>query len=764
MRGFLGKSRQTIVVVIVFALVTTMVSLPAVASPVLQEQYPTDSVKPVMWTRNFTETEMMVHVWLNNSLTVNVTAEARLSLPEWFEEGLKSENSIEFVEGGDFRSWGLILPGTVQYSPKPFFLSVASPFYEPPYFILEVRWQVSEDPRLGWFSHEYNLTRIEEGDRGGDFGVSSVQVLTPNVDKGDPIEFRVTIVNWGPSTGSIYLNLEIKENSNLYIGFDLGVWAFPGHGHNTGVGVRAPRPWEEVVYRSIDISVGPFLEDDERGLWALNGRIKDTPNYHSEAVSYEAAEVTCWTSLRGQGGSKSGHWDFTVQDTGDHDVFMATIKDNWWGYWMEEINESPDETLFVQNSFNHPMVVRQGGNDVDVGSFAEYFDFTFHTKHVGILNWDDAALHATTLKTEALHRTADVLGQGIGMAGSWVSAKVNDRDPSILPAGQAFTMRENHGFDVGLGILGVHYLLWGWIVTARIEGGLAWDVDGTVGMTLNTPQSSGTHYLDWQMECVVHEFCHLVGCIHVDPGYACIMGAGTGDDTGNGQFRMSPQTSSTIWQSKNLLQFSGAAVPYTYYGPKHGQWICHVSFTFTAPNSPAQYIDNYPGQGGPGMYWGYSTWYQRFWVTSIRGGLHVDANIDYSSYGKSYFFAGYWLRWTEEHWPSGFSPFVTPLGLFFDCEVKECASISSHYVTNFRVWIADSDEIDPYFHKQWTFYGDTDDFHWEWAWIDDQTGTEDMFYDANVFLLFGFRDAWSADWGQDVYVKPWLMQLYYELG
>ena len=764
MRDFLGKCRQTIVVVIVFVLATSMVSIPAMASPVLQEQYAMDSVKPVMWTRNFTKTGMMVHVWLNNSLTVNVTAEARLSLPEWFEEGLKSENSIEFVEEGDFRSWGLILPGTVQCSPKPFFLSVASPFYEPPYFILEVRWQVSEDPRRGWFSHEYNLTRIEEGDRGGDFAVSSVQVLTPNVDKGDPVEFRVTIVNWGLSTGSIYLNLLIKENSNLYIGFDLGVWAFPGHGHNTGVGIRAPRPWEEVVYRSIDISVGPFLEDDERGLWALNGGIKDTPNYHSEAVSYEAAEVTCWTSLRGQGGSKSGHWDFTVQDTGDHDVFIATIKDNWWGYWMEEIDESPDETLFVQNSFNHPMVVRQGGTDVDVGSFAEYFDFTFHTKHVGILYWDDASLHVTTLKTESLHRTVDVLGQSIGMAGSWVSAQVGERDPSIQPVTQAFTMRENHGFDVGLGILGVHYLYLGWIITARLEGGMAWDVDGTAGITLNTPQSSGPYYLDWQMECVVHEFCHLVGGVHINEGYTCIMDGGIGDDTGNGQFRMSPQTSSTIWQSKNLLQFSGAAFPYTHYGTKHGQWICHVSFTFTRPCGQAQYLDNYPGHGGPGMYWGYSTWYERFGITSIRGGVHVDADIDYYNYGKSFFFASYELHWRQEHWPSNFNPGMASIGLFTRYEVKECASTSSHSVTNFRVWIADEFRINPTFYMMRIRYGDTEGFHLQWAWWDEITTPGELFDDGRVYLLFGFRDAWSHDWSQDVYVKPWLMQLYYELG
>jgi hypothetical protein len=580
---------------------------------------------------------MLVYVRMNNTYKSEVALEAELSFPTDFTGGLDSENSVAFTADGSIRKVILKSSQALTTFEEPFRLDIRIPLYEPPYYVLRLRWFVLDSPSISG-SREAKLVYPMGSfqiDSTGQFGVYSVQVMTTNPDKGDSVQYRITVMNWGTtSTGPLSINLKIKENSYLYVGFDRGVWAFLGHGFATGLSIRAPRPQEDYVLRTFNIYVGPILRDSTRGLWALNSKISVAPSYTPQGVSYEATTVTCWSSTLGDGGSLSGHWGFTVTDVSDHDVFVATIRDNWWGTYMQALGGSEDESLFVQAAFDHPMVLRQGGLDVDVGSFDARYGFTFHCMHVGILSWDDAAPVQADLLTEAMHRTMDVLGSSIGLHSAWVSAQVNDRDSSILPSDQCFTMRENHGFDIGFGLVGIPYRVLIWYFF-RDNGGVAFAVDGTVGVSVITPKSDT---LERQKEVVVHEVGHLFGCLeqdYVQLGYTCIMSGGTGDDTGAGQFRMDPVSDAKVLLSENLLQFSGAAYPLTYGGDKCGQWVCHVTFAFVEPYCAVQYLDSYPGLGGPGFCWYYSTWYQRFLVTDDRDCVHVEGEIGSSGYGPS---------------------------------------------------------------------------------------------------------------------------------
>ena len=38
-----------------------------------------------------------------------------------------------------------------------------------------------------------------------------------------------------------------------------------------------------------------------------------------------------------------------------------------------------------------------------------------------------------------------------------------------------------------------------------------------------------------------------------------------------------------------------------------------------------------------------------------------------------------------------------------------------------------------------------------------------LFSDAEVFLLLGFMDQWSTDYGLDIFLEIWQMHLYYQL-
>jgi hypothetical protein len=241
------------------------------------------------------------------------------------------------------------------------------------------------------------------------------------------------------------------------------------------------------------------------------------------------------------------------------------------------------------------------------------------------------------------------------------------------------------------------------------------------------------------------------------------MSGGQGDDTGNGEFRMSEITESKILEEQNINQFSGAAVPELVSGEEWGQWVCHVQFSYLENWYPFQYLDIYPGRDYAGLYKGYSGWYSRFSVTQDRDCWHVDADIDYDTYGRSNFFYGYWLEWDSAYWPTGYSPNLNPVGIACKFRVCECASTTGSSVTNIKVWVLGTDQIVPPIRWQTTFLG-VDGCHNTWIETWNRTDSADLFQDVEVYLLFGFRDAWVADWSQDIYIEPLMMEFFYYWG
>jgi len=39
--------------------------------------------------------------------------------------------------------------------------------------------------------------------------------------------------------------------------------------------------------------------------------------------------------------------------------------------------------------------------------------------------------------------------------------------------------------------------------------------------------------------------------------------------------------------------------------------------------------------------------------------------------------------------------------------------------------------------------------------------SEAGFHDTDVYVLFGFRDAWAADWHQQIRLEPCMIEFYY---
>ncbi|MGY5854446.1 MAG: hypothetical protein RTU92_12835, partial [Candidatus Thorarchaeota archaeon] len=464
-------------------------------------------------------------------------------------------------------------------------------------------------------------------------------------------------------------------------------------------------------------------------------------------LGYEATKITCWGTTAGDGYSKSGHWGFNVNDTSDHDVFVATINDNYW----ESMPEYTDETEFFENSFDHPLVLWDGESDTSVGSFAAHFNFDFHVMHVGTYTWDSDAINVEkgVLRPEAKRRTADYLGECLGMGTAMVSAHLDEVEPESNPTGQTFTMRENHGFDIGFGFLGVPYNNSG---TSEVRGtGAAWSVEGATVVGMLNPYIGDP---DRSEEVVVHEVCHLFGSTHlpnssIPDGYTFIFGGGNGDDTGEGEFRMHFWTEGNLSLHQNLLQFAGAARPLTFNATKYGQWTCHVTFIFSAPDSPVQLIENY---GQPDEYhWEDTGWYDYFDFTENRWTMNMTANSN--SENHSWFFIGYELDWLSDYWPSGFNLSSTDIGLYFGANISLSANANKY--TKVRLMPSKETTASPI--TTWMYYCGSSDsqFYYE--------ETYSKFHDASVYLLFGFDDPSDIDDNHKISLIIHWMNLYYEL-
>jgi len=722
-------------------------------------------IKVIGSQRNFTENIMNVYIWIENCLDQPIMVKGNLSVPDTFELGLERENGIDFDKEGNIQFWSVLKPKDVKSSEEPFKLVTDEIFFiEPTQFRITLEWAYVNGREIDWHKvteiiYPARDTNSDSGDGGllrATFGVDSVSVSgeSTNSDKGTPIHFVVTFINWGTtSTGTLYVNIKISEDSNLYLGFDQGVWAFSGNGKNTGKSLRAPRWYEDFVLGTYHLYLGPYLTDDDRGIWALNGMTRVNGTCVPEPLGYKGTRATCWSATKGAGNSETGTWNFNVNDTGDHDIFVATIRDNYWA----EMSSYSDETEFFEFAVNYPMVIGYGiDNDSDESSFADWFDFTFHTKHIDTLTWDDDAINidSSDLRPEAKFRTADLLGNTLGIGSAMCSAHLDNGDVSTHPTGETFTMRENHGFDIGF--IGIPKIGVGGVNLSRGTGAV-WTVDAAIAIAMVNPELS--LYFNQTIGKTIHELTHLFSGIHLNStelGYACIMAANNthGDHTGKHQLRMSTLTEGNISLSYNLLQFAGAARPMTIASQKYGQWGCHAFFMFTSPTSPIQYMDN---PGGPNEYfWEYTGWYDYFNVANQRSMTNTTA--DNNDVNESYYYVGYKLYFNSTFWPTGFDSSSTQLKVNFKMEVSAIAdSIQYRYA---YVRLLDDDTQNPSSLGEWSYdFANNGD-------VEKHTEVSSAFTDTDttVWLLIGLEDDTSDDYHQQVYTWIKWMDMLYEYG
>lgn len=758
------NSKRILVLLLSTVVFVSMNIMSVSASSVQLVEDSTTPIKIVESQRNFTENIMNVYVWIENCIDQPITIKGNLSVPDTFELGLESENGIDFDKEGNIQFWSVINPREVKSPDEPFKLVTDEVFFiEPTQFRITLEWAYVNGRELDW----HKVTEIIYPARGIDsnsgdggllratFGVDSVSVSgeSTNSDKGTPIHFVVTFINWGStSTGTLSVNIKISEDSNLYLGFDQGVWAFSGNGKNTGKSLRAPRWYEDFVLGTYHLYVGPYLNDDDRGIWALNGMTRVNGTCVPEPLGYKGTRATCWSATKGAGNSETGIWSFNVNDTGDHDIFVATIRDNYWA----EMSSYSDETEFFEYAVNFPMVVRlDTGYDSEVSSFTDWFDFTFHTKHIDTLTWDSEAIYVDVapLRNEAKRRTAKLLGDTIGIGSAMCSAHLDDGVTPTLPSGETFTMRENHGFDIGFGFIGIPRINEGGENKSRSTG-VVWAVDAAIAITMLNPELSNS--FNQTIGKTIHELTHLFSGIHLDSPYPCIMdGQGTqGDHTGDGALRMNTLTEGNISLSFNLLQFAGAARPMTIASQNYGQWGCHTFFIFTAPTSPAQYVYSYLGPNE--YFWEYTGWYDYFSITSNRTMYNVTA--DNNEANNSYYYVGYNLNFDSAYWPTGFNPSTTQLKVNIKFNITALSDISLERYAYVRLVSANT--TTPSLHASWSYwFADNND-------IEEYTELSSPFTDtdASVWLLFGLKDAHSEEHHQQMHVWMNLMDLFYEYG
>ncbi len=313
-------------------------------------------------------------------------------------------------------------------------------------------------------------------------------------------------------------------------------------------------------------------------------------------------------------------------------------------------------------------------------------------------------------------------------------------------------MRENHGFDIGFGFMGIPRIVGG--VNESRGVGAGWAVDAAMAIVMVNPEIS--YYFNQTVGKTIHELTHLFSGVHLNSPFPCIMDSqGThGDHTGNGTLRMSYLTEGTLSLPYNLLQFAGAARPMTISSLKYGQWGCHTFFMFTSPTSPVQYMDN---SGGPNEYfWEYTGWYDYFNVANQRSMVNITA--DNNDVNESYYYVGYKLYFNSTFWPTGFDPSSTTLKTNFRFKISAVADDIQYRHAYVR--LLDDDCINPSTMGTWSYdFTNNGD-------IEKHTELSSSFTDTDttVWLLFGLEDDTSDDYHQQVYTWIKWMDLLYEYG
>ncbi|MHA1633014.1 MAG: hypothetical protein ACTSUZ_00495 [Candidatus Thorarchaeota archaeon] len=253
-----------------------------------------------------------------NTWSTSIEIEGNLTLPTSFLDKLKdysNETETQYYATGVKGVIGncTFIPGN-QSRVSIFRFPTQGSFVESEYYNLEIKWRLVstiEDSLSPTpiYTQMFNVTPFdwidqrtmmpmdledEEGEKDYnlyDLRITTVSLPDSSIYKGDSVEVRVTVHNYGMSSMKAFLNAEIKEDSGLYIGFDKGVWSYYGNGVDM---IYYVRPGITYTYY---FAFGPILYDDYRGVWALNGRI-DADSYQATSLWYRLYQV----KLRGYSG------------------------------------------------------------------------------------------------------------------------------------------------------------------------------------------------------------------------------------------------------------------------------------------------------------------------------------------------------------------------------------------------------------------------------------------------------------------------------
>ena len=790
------KTRFLLVLFIIVLWIPSMVS----ASAIEKDEILTDRVRPITCGRFIANNTLTINATIENTLNDAIWVKGNLTLPIEFIKSIQNvttERNLLLTQFNASETLPVVdrslnssylksgLRGIVSYvsrienhssSLMEFRFPVDDTYLESYSYNLKLTWgyyDIFHEGKSELVSNQiFSVTPFEWVDKttmqphemmssGSGLEITDIVVPDTSIWKGDPFILELTIHNFGSSTmigGAI--NAKVREVKELYIGFDREVTAYFGYGLTC---IPIMNPGETVT---IEYPIGPYLMDDIRGRWALNGAM-DAKDFTPEKLWYGTTELslstmgfdfhyytTTYTYIRA----------FSVkQNPNKHVIFTAVVDD-------ETYSGNPVE--FFEDAIDNPIRIGQGMQLEPETTFEEEFGFEFDFYYVGTYDWPDF-MHGAASRAEALRNTEYALGQGLGLGSGWTSKKIDN--PINDDLNQGFTQRENHGFDVGLGFMPSGFYI-------HNGEGLAWGLE-TVCVTM------GASIPNWNRvrECALHEICHLFGAIHgedyatnpfgpYEDGYSYVMQGGNGNDVGNGVWRMHDFTRDRINEFYHCYKFDGAAYPQEDISS--GKWYGQTKLE--AWFSKNQNIAHVYRLDSDGLYkWDYDpSDYTRFLLAESYGASpeqegryistnYISAEILYPNPGRAYFFMAYEIYWSSDYWPSQWDE-IMGFKLKSYIWMYQSSGTTGSSVDYVRSWLISDQSSNPVLYYSGWFKasdsnigssGNWEDCHKTWGL---QTITINQLTDTSLWFLFGFRDAWSADWSQVLHTHPKSFQLTFD--
>lgn len=748
-----------------------------------------DSLTPISCSRVVRNSTLDIHIMLESKCEFDLNVTGVLYPPSDYilptvviqgnpysdnESGIQLSNStqVDPFRGALIVRWGRVGARSVADNLEPFRIPINKSLAVPNRFMMNLTYGLCDDGTTvnTEIMRTFEIMPKEWSVTGGSVASANKLEITGwfledgTLYKGEGLEFTFEIHSNHYEPLGVYLNVKIRELTKLYIGFHLGVWAFPDPGLYTGYLIYP----SQTIY--ITATFGPFLHDTNRGYWALNGALSVTgvPNQPPQIVpvNYQVTDMKAY----GWNGGGAGYFSpsvagpsFTVQQNPSvHEILVAVVNDQWTYYVG---------TTFLFNAVHHSFRVGQGMNLGPSTNLCNEFGLDFNFLHVGTYSWD-TRLDGVVDSGAALEATIYQLGTALGIGGAWVGAETFG-NPFYFDYNQGYTMRENHGFDIGLGVMGAGY-------EVHSGEGRAWQL-GSACVAMGNYLA----FLDASRieECAVHELCHLFGAIHgadsVPPfgdqqggdGYTYIMAGGTGYDIYGFPFtewRMHSTTRDRINGYYHRYKFDGAAIPQQsgayWYGQVRG-------YAYIAANPAWSQVHYWTTDGK--YYWGTSgsSHYNYFTIATetkyiedspplqprYRLAQRVRGNIDYAHWqmGLVNFYVGYDFSWSSSYWPYGFSPSSTTVWLYFDgCIWQSDSSGGLSTVDNVELRVLSDKSTTPVqYYSDW-FRASIPGT--KWARCDSRWGGgsrgDITVNDVTTQLLFGFNDAWRAEWNQQIYL------------